>query len=138
MTRAKNDLYLSFHGTPSPWLENIESLTRANWSDVESILGTNLVLLPTQLDEVYDPDDEFDTLIGMTGAEFIYTKFALGLTVDHQNKITELVDGKGLISSPRRENVKWRDMRSLSIDLNGNPNARSLLGTTLTERILNI
>ena len=138
MTRAKNDLYLSFHGTPSPWLENIESLTRANWSDVESILGTNLVLMPVQLDEVYDPDDKFDALIGMTGEEFIYTKYAFGLTVDHQNKITELVDGKGLISSSKRENVKWRDMRSLSINLEGNPNARSLLGTTLTDRILNI
>jgi len=77
-------------------------------------------------------------LIGMTGEEFIYTKYAFGLTVDHQNKITELVDGKGLISSLKKENVKWRDMRSLSIDLDKNPNARSLLGTTLTKRILNI
>ena len=97
-----------------------------------------MVLVPTRLDEVYDPDDELDELIGMTGEEFIYTKYAFGLTVDHQNKITELVDGKGLISSPRRENVKWRDMRSLSIDLYGNPNARSLLRTTITARILNI
>ena len=138
MTRAKNDLYISYHKNPSAWLENIKSLYKANWADVESISKVGLVTLPVRLNEIHDPVDIMDEFVGMTGENFIYTKAALGLSVDQQNKLVELVDGRGLWSSSKKEYVKWRDIRDLAKDLTISPQSRSVVGPLLYEKIYNL
>ena len=70
----------------------------------------------------------------MTGLEFIYTPPAIGLTVEQQSKLIELVDGRGMFSSSQKINVKWRDMRALISDMT-NPNTRSLLGAQLAMHL---
>lgn len=134
MTRAKNDLYLSFHAEPSRWLHNTQKIHRVDWSMVEEIRGLRLMDVPTKLYERHDPKDHMDIFSGMTGLEFIYTPTAIGLTVEQQSKLIELVDGRGMFSSSQKFNLKWRDMRALISDMT-NPNTRSLLGAQLTVHL---
>jgi len=134
MTRAKNDLYLSFHAEPSRWLKNTQKIHRVDWSMVEEIRGLRLMDVPMKLFERHDPTDHMDIFSGMTGLEFIYTPSACGLTVEQQSKLIELVDGRGLFSSSQKINVKWRDMRTLISDMT-NPNTRSLLGAQLAMHL---
>jgi hypothetical protein len=134
MTRAKNDLYLSFHAEPSRWLKNTQKIHRVDWSMVEEIRGQRLMDVPTKLYERHDPKDHMDIFSGMTGLEFIYTPTAIGLTVEQQSKLIELVDGRGMFSSSQKINVKWRDMRALISDMT-NPNTKSLLGPQLTMHL---
>ena len=135
MTRAKNDLYLSFHSEPSRWLKNTQKIHREDWSMVEDIKGLRLMDLPLKLFERHDPKDHLDIFSGMTGLEFIYTPTANGLTVEQQSRLIELVDGRGMYSSQRKINVKWRDMRSLINDLEVDAKVRSLIGQTITQRL---
>ena len=74
----------------------------------------------------------------MTGMEFIYTSQSMGLSVEHQSKIIELADGRGLYSSSKRMNIRWKDMRKLIDDLESQPNVRSLIGPPLTDRLRNL
>ena len=136
MTRAKNDLYLSFHAEPSRWLKNTQKIHRVDWSMVEEIRGLRLMDVPMKLFECHDPTDHMDILSGMTGLEFIYTPSASGLTVEQQSRLIEVVDGRGMYSSQRKMNVKWRDMRSLINDLEVDANARSLIGQAITRQLL--
>jgi len=138
MTRAKNDLYLSYHNEPSPWLENTYHLYRADWAEVENINDLNFIGVPEKLSEIYEPELGNDIFTGMTGLEFIYTSGSRGLSVEHQNKIIELVDGRGMYSSSRKMNVKWKDIRNLINDLNTNPNVKSLIGNQLAEYLIQL
>ena len=135
MTRAKNDLYLSYHGKPSKWLTNTFHIHTDDWSKVEDIKGIRLLTVPEKLFEMHVSEDLADIYTGMTGLEFIYTPQSMGLSVDQQSKIIDLADGRGMFSSNRKMNVKWRDMRNLISDLNADPKVKSLIGSQLTERL---
>ena len=138
MTRAKNDLYLSYHHEPSIWIKNTQKIHRVDWSMVEDINGCRSLEVPKKLTECHDPVDYMDIYTGMTGFEFIYTPEALGLSVEHQNKLIDLVDGRGMYSSSKKINVKWRDIRSLFNDVVNDANVRALLGQSLTEHLCNL
>jgi len=101
---------------------------------VEEIRGLHLLDVPIKLFERHDQKDHMDIFSGMTGLEFIYTPTAIGLTVEQQSKLIELVDGRGMFSSSQKINVKWRDMRALISDMT-NPNTRSLLGAQLAMHL---
>jgi superfamily I DNA/RNA helicase len=132
MTRAKNDLYLSYHTEPSRWLKNTQKIHRVDWSMVEEIKGLRLTDIPQKLYERHDPKDQMDIFSGMTGLEFIYTPIARGLTVEQQSRLIEFVDGRGMFSSSQKMNVKWRDMRALISDSKSNPNTKALISPQLT------
>ena len=94
--------------------------------------------MPEKLSEVYESELGNDIFTGMTGLEFIYTSGSRGLSVEHQNKIIELVDGRGMYSSSGKINVKWKDIRNLINDLNTNPNVKSLIGNQLAEYLIQL
>ena len=135
MTRAKNDLYLSYHTEPSRWLKNTQKIHRVDWSMVEEIKGLRLTDIPQKLHERHDPKDRMDIFSGMTGLEFIYTPTARGLTVEQQSRLIEFVDGRGMFSSSQKMNIKWRDMRALISDSKSNPNTKVLIGPQLTMHL---
>jgi hypothetical protein len=135
MTRAKNDLYLSYHKTPSPWLENTKHLYRTDWSEIESLSDVNLLEIPGRLAETQYADRNQDLYTEMTGLDFIYSEYAIGMTVEQQDRLINLVDGKGLFSSEKRARIKWRDMRSLLDDIPNDPNSRMVVGQTLLKTL---
>lgn len=138
MTRAKNDLYLSYHDNPSDWLVNTIHLHRYDWSVVEDIKEVRLLPIPRHLVEMQNPNETSDIFTYMTGLEFIYTHRAIGLNVEHQNKLIELVDGRGMYSKNKDINTRWRDMRSLINNVQSDPKVRSFVGPSLTELLLDL
>jgi hypothetical protein len=113
-------------------------LYRADWAEVENINDLNFIGVPEKLSEIYEPELGNDIFTGMTGLEFIYTSGSRGLSVEHQNKIIDLVDGRGMYSSSRKINVKWKDIRNLINDLKTNPNVKSLIGNQLAEHLIQL
>jgi superfamily I DNA/RNA helicase len=135
MTRAKNDLYLSYHNRPSSWLEHTSYLYSIDWSEAENISDVNLLDAPERLSETHEPEVENDIFIGMTGLEFVYSEHSLGLSVEHQEKLIDLVDGRGMYSASRKVNTRWKDMRNLMRDLEIDPKVRLMIGPILTEKL---
>ena len=135
MTRAKNDLYLSYHKNPSQWLENTIHLYRTDWSEIESLSGVNLLEIPARLPETQYSDTNQDLYSDMTGLDFIYSEYAIGMTVEQQDRLINLVDGKGLFSSEKRARIKWKDMRSLLNDIKHDANSRMAIGQALLKTL---
>jgi superfamily I DNA/RNA helicase len=133
MTRAKNDLYLSYHGEPSPWLESArEKLSFFDWEEVEVLDPEFLTDIPEKIPELEERDDDIGAL---NGEQYCYTRYAIGLSHEAQEKLRDLVDGRGLTRD--RERIKWRTVRDLKMDLENSPKARGVIGpkTSIELRI---
>ena len=65
------------------------------WEELDERL---LAGVPRVLPDVEDAS-EGETLASLTGAEYLHTDHALGLSVDAQEKLAELVDGRGAVSA---------------------------------------
>ena len=125
MTRAKNDLYLSYHGEPSPWLQSArEKLSFFDWDEVEQLDDGLVAFAPEKLPELEESDSS--DVGALNGEQYCYTGNALGLSQEAHEKLRELVDGRGMIRN--RERVNWRTMKDLKRDLEASPRARSIFG----------
>jgi superfamily I DNA/RNA helicase len=124
MTRAKNQLILSFSGTLCEWLRTLK-LPSSQWSDVVDMSDLTKVGVPGFLQEF--PDTEGLDLRELTGTEFIFTPYARGLDVELQEKLEEIVDGRGMLQARTQRRLRWRNIGSLIDDLDSGTGA-SLLG----------
>lgn len=132
MTRAKNDLYLSYHGQPSQWLkESDEKLSFIKWSDVEELHEDNALVAPNKIPEMEDVSCGHPNLL--TGEQYCYTGFALGLSHEAQQKLCELVDGRGMTRG--RISVKWKTIGDLGKDLESNPRTRAMFGPVTSKEL---
>jgi len=139
MTRAKTQLILSYSGTICDWLSNLEVPT-SKWSDVVALDDLPDLSLPGFLQEF--PDVDILDVRELTGSEFIYTPYARGLEVDLQQKLEEVVDGRGLLQAGTQRRLKWKTMGSLGDDLatgggsTFGPVAREIIKTRLMQASL--
>ncbi|RVC68004.1 hypothetical protein EN766_30960, partial [Mesorhizobium sp. M2A.F.Ca.ET.046.02.1.1] len=117
MTRAKRELILSFHDAASPWIAAVtSSIGTDRWSEVEVLDPALLQGVPEVLPE-FEPDRQIEDASKLTGLEFVYTGHALGLSLEAQDKLIELVDGRGLRSARAGRRLKWPHMASAIADL---------------------
>jgi hypothetical protein len=117
MTRARRELILSFHGSASPWIVTVnDTITTEEWSSIEHLHPDLLLGEPVFLPEI-DPNIRVRGPLALSGRQFIYTSEALGLSVDTQDKVEELVDGRGLQAAFTGRRLKWPDMATLMSDL---------------------
>ncbi|MBR1240257.1 UvrD-helicase domain-containing protein [Bradyrhizobium sp. AUGA SZCCT0274] len=142
MTRAKNQLVLSFSGTLCDWLTTL-NLPISLWSDVVDTDGLTAVGIPGFLQEF--PDAENFNLRDLTGTEFIFTPYARGLDVELQGKLENLVDGRGMIQAGTQRRLKWKNIGALIDDLESGhgtsalgPVAREVINTRLAEASLGL
>lgn len=134
MTRAKNDLRLSYHGRPSRWLEAASKrLGFERWGDTVAMDPAQRRGLPLRLAATEDPGASPLTL---TGVQFCYMEAALGLSTDAQEKLCELVDGRGLLEAGGRARRKWRSVGEALADLRRSPDARRRFGPKVSEELL--
>ena len=131
ITRARHELVLSYHGEASPWIRDIdESILAFPWSDVQK--G------PVQREGVPERLPEVETVglreLDLDGRSFLYTKGAVGLSLEAQDKIVELVDGRGLRPSGRGR-TKWRSMSSLSEDMSVSRRPDGLFGPVVGAEV---
>ena len=132
MTRAKNELYLSYHDQPSRWLSNArDALSFDDWSSVVEFSSEFMTRPPVHLVEA-EGGPEVD-LLDLTGRQFNYTGQALGLSTDALLKIDELVDGIGSVRDGFR--VRWRSMREALLDLENSPTARRTFGPSIQAEV---
>lgn len=125
MTRAKNDLYLSYHGEPSPWLQSAkDKLSFFEWDEVEKLDTELLTQAPKKISEMEESDH--GDIGALNGEQYCYTGHALGLSHEAQEKLRDLVDGRGLTRN--RERIKWRSVGDLKGDLEASPHARGVFG----------
>ena len=135
MTRAKRELILSFHDAASPWIAAVtDTIAADQWSAVETIDASLLQGTPEILPE-FEPDQNFEDLGNLTGSQFVYTTQALGLSPEAQDKLIELVDGRGLQEAGSGSRLKWRDMSSMLADIRASRRYDSRFGANVAEEL---
>jgi hypothetical protein len=136
MTRARRELILSFHGSASPWIATVnDTITTEEWGAVEHLNEELLQGEPIFLPEV-DPNSYVREVLALSGRQFLYTSEALDLSVDTQDKLEELVDGRGLQAAFTGRRLKWANMAMLMKDLDGNRRRyESQFGAKIVEEL---
>ena len=95
-----------------------------DWNEVEELGTEFLTQAPEKIPELEESDH--GDIGALNGEQYCYTGSALGLSHEAQEKLRDLVDGRGLTRN--RERVKWRSVRDLKRDLESSPRARSIFG----------
>ena len=118
MTRAKRELVLSFNSAASPWVLSIgDTVMVGLWSEfvqIDDSLRTGRPAILPEIEILHGSEDEF----ALTDEQFLYTTLALSLAPETQDKLVEIVDGKGLISSGAiKRRMRWRSVGELVDDL---------------------
>lgn len=135
MTRAKRELLLSFHGKASDRLKTVsDTIMIDDWSSVELLDPDLQGGIPTSLPDS-DPNVIAEQPDYSSGQTFLYSSQALGLSIEAQDKIEELVDGKGLLRAGSRRRLKWQSVQSLLTDLRETRLHDSLLGSGVADEI---
>ncbi|MFT6772966.1 MAG: superfamily I DNA/RNA helicase [Paracoccaceae bacterium] len=133
MTRAKTDLYLSFSGRPSRWLETARAkLNFERWDEVEVLNRAHLRPAPDQLPQIETAEAELGAL---TGRQFLYCSEALGLSAEAQDKLAVLVDGRGARAAGGRR-IRWRAVAEALDDLAVSPDVRRAFGPEVSRELL--
>ncbi len=133
MTRAKNDLYISYHGEPSEWLMSAsDKLTFESWGEVTELRNDFEVAVPSHITEIEDEGTSSE--LSLDGFQFCYTKLAVGLSHEAQHKLMQLVDGRGAREAGRGR-VKWRTVSDAMQDLETDPRARRLFGPSTSAEL---
>jgi hypothetical protein len=135
MTRAKRELILSFHGSLSPWIRAVTSTIGTDlWSEVESIDSTLLLGVPEILPE-FESAEEIESVEKLTGLQFVYTSNALGLSLEAQDKLIDLVDGRGMRAAGGGTRLRWANMAALLDDLLASRRSDLRFGPNVVEEI---
>ena len=115
MTRATDDLVISYSSKRSPFLEaGVKDLMiDTAWSEYAES-GPRLVGIPEHLEEYRSEAERHGQLLDMTGEEFLYTRQARGLSIELIAKIRELVDGKGRVRRKARD--RWENIGQAADD----------------------
>jgi hypothetical protein len=133
MTRARDELYLSYTGTPSRWLTKATAhLSPMSWADVMTFDAKLMAGEPEHLNEV-EQNATGRKVKQLNGREFVFTSNAAGLSLEAQEKLCELVDGIGLTRGSRA--LKWRSVADLARDLENSPSTRAAFGPKLHSEI---
>ncbi len=108
MTRAKRELILSYSGTTSAFLANaVDKFTHGKWSEhapqrqIEQFVFPDVVAIQ-RTKETWNGRQ----LVDLTGEEFIYTRAAIGVSVELQNKLLEHITGIDKAIDGRQ--VQWK------------------------------
>jgi hypothetical protein len=121
MTRAKTDLVLSWSGAPSVFVKGRgDQLLEGKWSDYIDLGNAKAVRAPTFLADLHDASADHDWR-KMTGASFLLSKHAPGVSIELSSKIRQLVDGRGLKKGS--ESLKWQTMGRAAEDYSRQPSS---------------
>lgn len=124
MTRAKRDLILSFSGELSTWIDKCRAFFEFDrW---EEYIEKNSLSLRGMPEKASYLNEHAQYVLGLSGRKFLYTRHALGLSLELQEKIDELVDGIG--RSRDGQAVAWRNIRSAYEDVLNRPRPKQLFG----------
>jgi hypothetical protein len=134
MTRARRELILSFSGSASPWLLSVsDTIAVEEWSSCEDLDKSLLVGTPRVLPDIEEDSDQ-ESFASLTGSEYLHTENALGLSIEAQEKLEELVDGRGAISATGKR-VRWKTLAAAATDLRRNRRSDLLFGPKVSDEL---
>jgi UvrD/REP helicase N-terminal domain/UvrD-like helicase C-terminal domain len=114
MTRAKDQLVLSYSGEPSHWLTaDGVHIAFYEWGNHVDLDAGKAIGVPGYLPERINADN--DDVMSLNGRDFLFTPYALGLKPDVQEKVESLVSGQNEMNG--RHRVEWKDVGLLLDDL---------------------
>ena len=73
----------------------------------------------------------------MDGKQFCYTREAIGMTRELQDKLLALVDGIGAVRPGDGNNIRWKSIGDAHMDVMSSPIAKGIFGVH-AEEFLNI
>ena len=134
MTRARRELILSFSGEASPWLASVsDTIAVEEWSNCEELDPDLIVGIPEVLpDQENKPVD--NSIEGLTGLEYLFTDNALGLSIEAQEKLEVLVDGRGAID-PNGKRLRWKSLGPAATDLRKNRRSDLIFGPRVSDEL---
>ena len=134
MTRARRELILSFSGEASPWLASVsDTIAVEEWSNCEELDPDLIAGVPEVLpDQENEPVD--NSLGELTGLEYLFTDNALGLSIEAQEKLEALVDGRGAISATGRR-LRWKSLGLAVADLRKNRRSDLIFGPRVSDEL---
>jgi superfamily I DNA/RNA helicase len=124
MTRAKQALFVSYHHIPSRIFKDIQDyFVIDEWANQVDVVK-KYEGLEIKRNNRYIFDRKKDRL-SLTGKEFLYTKYAVGMPNEVQNKLLELVKGKNSTFDGKKKG--WKTVYELFKD-NDVPNVSKQMG----------
>ena len=130
MTRAKKQLIISYSGEKSPWIDRPNCFPHFEfdeWCEVH-IGEIQLYGAPKRIPQlISDPDVN---PLELSGRRLLYTKHAIGMSSELQDKIDTLIDGIGMSRDGKR--VKWQKIKDALNDVMRSPHAKQLFGAQKT------
>jgi UvrD/REP helicase N-terminal domain/UvrD-like helicase C-terminal domain len=110
MTRAKRELIISYSQRMSSFIEKcVDSFVQANWSEHSTDQTIPQFILSSSTTKNYEEFYQNQRCVELTGKEFLYTKRAVGLSIELQNKLVEHITGIDKASDKKQ--VEWRNIR---------------------------
>lgn len=134
MTRAKKELIISYsERLSSIFSDSKDFFSYTSWKDY--------IIDSSCIDEIELPQPRDSILSGkyikMTGDKFLFTRKAIGLSVECQSKIRTVVSGKKITVNGNQ--VEWETLERLINDIKGSrqtPQLNTLLGPTVFNEVV--
>ncbi len=126
MTRGKSELILSYSSKLSHIFNGFEEyFVYANWSEHRPMVQVDK--LPVNYD--YLTQKSNNEYLKMSGDQFLYTRMAVGISLELQNKLSTLITGKSLTEDGKTK--EWRSIED-AINERNVPNIAQLFGSQKT------
>ena len=122
MTRAKSELIISYSAALSKIFTGFEEFfVYSNWHEHKSL---RRVEHPFSFSQESNQAD-IKSILTMTGDEFLYTKNAIGISLELQNKLSTLITGRSAATDGKT--TEWKTIDDALIEINI-PNIGQLFG----------
>ncbi len=132
MTRAKRDLILSYSRRLSSWIKQCKEFFEFDhWN---RYIDTEDIVLTGTPEKIFDCHEQTLDISKLTGRKFLYTSHAIGCSLELQDKIDELIDGRGRLRN--RQAVAWKDIQSAYDDVRRHPAPKQLFGRQTHKEFL--
>tara|TARA_B100000787_G_scaffold168825_1_gene158401 strand:+ start:4561 stop:7143 length:2583 start_codon:yes stop_codon:yes gene_type:complete len=133
MTRAKTQLILSYHGEISSLLVDIdeEFFLLDNWANYGEKPSDFKLISPIPLNEITSEENVVASVAEMTGMEFLYTNYAIGLSIE---LISRLRDKVGYDSNQH----STRDMGWIYHNVKKEPREYNSFGRDMSKQLLEL
>ena len=126
MTRARNQLVVSFNGSPSRFfIKQMERFAEDTWSNYLGDISSVSLEPPEKLDQLRLDASDSD-LTQLTGEHYLYTDHAIGCSAALIEKLRSLVTGKNRVVAGHP--VEWKSIGAALKDVRVNPRSRQAFG----------
>lgn len=133
MTRAKYQLVISWSDRPSDYLKGLDDrILEASWAEYITDSDIQLAGIPPSLTEIRRAHEQIDkklSVLDLSGADFLYTRHAIGLEPNLIRKLRSLIaGGKRRSIGGRTIPVGWNTLREAARDIDIYPASRKEFG----------